>query len=220
MLGPVQVGILGGTGPGGRGLAVRLAAGGLRVVIGSRDPARAEEIAGELNETWVDRVSPVAGAGNGEAAGAEQVIVATPWESAAATAGGLAGALRGKVVVSVGNALVREGRETFALLPPRGSVAAGLQAALPDSLVSAAFHHLPARQLADLDVAMDADVLVCSDYPEATRATMALVERMKGLRPLDAGSLAQAAAIEAFTAVCVTLNLRYRAHSSVKLSGI
>ena len=63
-------------------------------------------------------------------------------------------------------------------------------------------------------------MLVCSDYPEATAATLAMVEQMPGLRPLDAGSLSQASAIEAFTAVCITLNIRHKAHSTLRLAGI
>ena len=147
-------------------------------------------------------------------------MVATPWDSAIATVRPLREPLAGKVVISMVNALVKEGREMLALMPPRGSMAAAVQAALPDSLVSAAFHHLPASEMENLESGLEADVLVCSDHPEATAATVALIERMKGLRPLDAGSLNQAAAIEAFTAVCITLNIRYKAHSTLRLAGI
>ena len=87
------------------------------------------------------------------------------------------------------NALVKEGREFLALMPPRGSVAASIQAALPDSLVSASFHHLPASEMEKLTTPIAADVLVCSDHPEATVATVALVDRIDGLRGVDAGSL-------------------------------
>ena len=83
--------------------------------------------------------------------------------------------LEGKVVVSVANALVKQGREMHALVPPRGSMAAAVQAALPGALVAAAGHHLPASELEDLDAGLGADVLVCSDHPEATAATMALL---------------------------------------------
>ncbi len=72
----------------------------------------------------------------------------------------------------------------------------------------------------NLESGLVADVLVCSDHPEATSATVSLVDTIDGLRPLDAGSLNQAAAIEAFTAVCVTLNIRHRAHSTLRLGGI
>jgi predicted dinucleotide-binding enzyme len=67
---------------------------------------------------------------------------------------------------------------------------------------------------------LEADVLVCSDHAAATEATVGLVELMHGLRPLDAGSLSQAAAIEAFTAVCITLNIRHKAHSTLRMAGI
>ena len=217
----MDVGIIGGTGPAGRGLGLRLAAAGMSVGIGSRDPARAASVVGEIAAAWPDRIEgALAGVGNGEAAGAALVVLATPWEGAARTASELADRLEGKVLVSMANALVREGREMLALVHPRGSVAAALQAALPRTKVSAAFHHLPAREMQDLDSGLIADVLVCADDPEATAETMSLVERIEGLRPLDAGSLGQAAAVEAFTAVCVTLNIRYRAHSTLKLAGI
>lgn len=217
----MHVGILGGTGPAGRGLAVRLSAAGVDVTVGSRDEERASGVAADLASRWGDRLgSRVAGAANAEAASADLVVVATPWDSAVATVRPLAAALDGRVVVSMANALAREGREMLPLVPPRGSVAAAVQAALPGSLVSAAFHHLPASEMEDLDAGLVADVLVCSDHPQASEATVALVERIEGLRPLDAGSLSQAAAIEAFTAVCITLNIRHRAHSTLKLSGI
>jgi 8-hydroxy-5-deazaflavin:NADPH oxidoreductase len=217
----VDVGIIGGTGPAGRGLGLRLAAAGMSVGIGSRDPARAASVVDEMTTAWSGRIEgELAGVGNDEAASAKLVVLATPWEGAVHTASGLADHLEGKVLVSMANALVREGQEMLPLAHPRGSVAAAVQAALPRTKVAAAFHHLPAREMADLDSGLIADVLVCADDPEATTETMSLVERIEGLRPLDAGSLSQAAAIEAFTAVCVTLNMRHRAHSTLKLAGI
>lgn len=217
----MHVGILGGTGPAGRGLAVRLSSAGVDVTVGSRDAARAASVTGALAERWGGRLSGRLGAAdNAGAATADLVVVATPWDSAVPTVRPLADPLAGTVVVSMANALVKEGREMLALVPPRGSVAAAVQAALPAALVSAAFHHLPASEMENLDSGLEADVLVCSDHPEATRATVALVERIPGLRPLDAGSLSQAAAIEAFTAVCITLNIRHRAHSTLKIAGI
>jgi NADPH-dependent F420 reductase len=216
----VHVGILGGTGPAGRGVAVRLAEGGVRVTIGSRDAERAAEVVTELGE-WVPVTKGmVEGADNAAAAGAELVVVATPWDSAIPTVRALREQLAGKVVVSMVNALVKEGREMLALIPPRGSMAAAIQAALPESLVAAAFHHLPASEMENPESGLEADVLVCSDHQEATAATMGLIEQMKGLRPLDAGSLNQAAAIEAFTAVCITLNIRHKAHSTLRIAGL
>jgi 8-hydroxy-5-deazaflavin:NADPH oxidoreductase len=216
----VRVGILGGTGPAGRGVAVRLAESETAVTIGSRDAERAAGVAADLVGRWPGLRLDVTGAENAVAAESDLVIVATPWDSALPTVRSLRQALTGKVVVSMANALVKDGREMLALVPPRGSVAAAVQAALPGSLVSAAFHHLPASEMEDLESGLEADVLVCSDHDEAMSSTLELIGRMRGLRPLDAGSLNQAAAIEAFTAVCVTINMRHRVHSTLRMAGI
>jgi NADPH-dependent F420 reductase len=216
----VRVGILGGTGPLGRGLAVRLAASGAEVVVGSRLAERAEAVVADVVAAWPGRNLSIAGAGNEAAAAAETVVLATPWDAAVPTARSLAGALEGKVVVSVANALVRQGREMHALVLPRGSVAAAVQAVLPGSEVTAAGHHLPADRLADLDDDLRADVLVCGDSEAARDATAALYGTVTGLRPLIAGSLASASAVEAFTAVLITMNMRYKAHSTLQIAGI
>jgi NADPH-dependent F420 reductase len=215
----MRIGILGGTGPAGRGLAVRLAAAGDDVVIGSRDAERAGSVAAGLTEAWPDHSLALTGASNEQTADADLVVVATPWDSAIATVMPLATALQGKVVVSMANALAKQGREFLALVPPRGSVASAVQAALPASLVSASFHHLPASEMEKLTTPLVADVMVCSDHPEATEATVALVDRIEGLRGVDAGSLAQSAPIEAFTAVLITINLRHKVHVAVRLAG-
>ena len=176
-------------------------------------------MAAGLVAAWPDRDAGRTGRRNEECAGADLVVVATPWDGAVATVKPLAGALAGKVVVSMANALVKEGREFLALLPPRGSVAATLQAVLPRSLVSASFHHLPASEMEKLDVAVGRRRAGVLDHPEASEATVALVDRIDGLRGIDAGSLSQAAAIEAFTAVLITVNIRHKVHAAVQLSG-
>lgn len=216
----MHVGILGGTGPAGRGVGLRLAQAGVQVTLGSRDADRAVGVAQEIVARWPHLELSVEGAGNEGAAQAELVIVATPWEGVVSTVKPLRDLLAGKVVISMANALVKEGNEMLALIPPRGSVAAAVQAALPDSLVAAAFHHLPAAEMENLKSGLRSDVLVCSDYPEANRMTCELVDLMDGLRSLNAGSLNQAAAIEAFTAVLISLNIRYKVHSTLRMAGI
>ena len=215
----MRIGILGGTGPAGRGLAVRLAAAGEKVVVGSRDPGRADDIASGLVAAWPDHSLSITGASNESTASCDLVVVATPWDSAVATVKPVASELAGTVVVSMANALVKEGREFIALLPPRGSVAASIQAVLPNSLVSASFHHLPASEMEKLTTPLVADVLVCSDHAEASSATVALVDSIEGLHGIDAGSLAQAAPIEAFTATLITVNIRHKVHAAVQLTG-
>jgi 8-hydroxy-5-deazaflavin:NADPH oxidoreductase len=216
----VRVGVLGGTGPAGSGLALRLADVGVPVVIGSRSAERALEQCAALAARWPERSLAIDGGDNAAAAAADIVVVATPWDAAASTALSVSELLAGKVVVSMANALAKVGAEFDALVPPRGSVAAHVQSAVPDAFVSAAFHHLPAKELADLAHPMEGDVLVCSDHIEATKQTCALVGAISGLRALDAGSLANASAIEAFTAVLLQLNVRYKTRAGLSVTGI
>ncbi|HEX2849725.1 MAG TPA: NADPH-dependent F420 reductase [Acidimicrobiales bacterium] len=216
----MHVGILGGTGPAGSGLAVRLADAGLEVVIGSRSKERAQQTCDELQKKFPERTFQLEGGDNLRAASADLVIVATPWDAAAVTVASVAHRLVGKVVVSMANALAKVGDEFEPLVPPRGSVAAHVQAAAPGALVSAAFHHLPARALMQLDKPVDGDVLVCSDHKAAFNATAELVDLIPDLRPLDAGTLSNAAPIEAITAVLLQLNVRYKTRAAVRLTGI
>jgi 8-hydroxy-5-deazaflavin:NADPH oxidoreductase len=197
-----------------------LAQAGVQVTLGSRDAERAASVAAEVVAQWPALTLDIRGADNEGAAAADIVVLATPWDSAIPTVKALKEPLAGKVVISMANALVKEGREMLALVPPRGSVAAAVQAALPDSLIAAAFHHLPASEMENLESGLEADVLVCSDHPSAAEQTIELTDLMAGLRPLNAGSLSQAAAIEAFTAVCITLNIRHKAHSTVRMAGL
>jgi NADPH-dependent F420 reductase len=211
------VGVLGGTGPAGRGVAIRLASAGYDVLLGSRDEVRAGVIAGEL----VPRGSGVVrGATNEAAADCALVIVATPYDSAVATVKALKSALAGKVVISMVNALAREGKEVVPLFPSRGSMAAQLAFALPESTVVGAFHHLPASEMENLDSDLDADVVIFSDDPAARETVAEVVNAMPGLRAVIAGSMSLASAVESFTAVCISINIRHKAHSYVKLAGL
>lgn len=194
---------------------------GHEVTIGSRDAARAADVAAGLVAETTTISGAIAGATNEDAAaGRDLVVVATPWDGAVATVKPLAATLEGKVVVSMVNALMKEGREMLPLYPPRGSMAAQIQSALPGSKLAAAFHHLPAREMENLDSGLTADVLVCGDSDQARAATIELTNSIDGLRGIDAGSLAQASPIEAFTAVCISLNIRHRAHSTVRIAGL
>lgn len=210
------VGILGGTGPAGRGVAVRLAAGGHDVWVGSRDAARASEVAGGL----VAPAGSIRGVDNHGAAAAEIVVVATPWDSAVATVRELRDALAGKVVVSMVNALAKEAREMVPLYPPRGSMAAQIAAALPASHVVGAFHHLPASEMENLASGLAADVVIFGDDASARTRVEEIVNEMPGLRAVIAGSMSLASAVEAFTAVCISINIRHKAHSYVTLAGL
>ena len=211
----MDVGILGGTGPAGQALAARLASLGYDVMVGSRSEDKAATVCDELRARWPDHRLSLEPATNEGAAKATIVVVGTQWAAAEPTVAALAGALAGKVVISMGNALTKVGKELRAVTLPSGSVAAAVQAAAPEALVAAAFQHIPARELGHLDHPVDGDVLICTDHDEALEATSALVRAIPGLRPLSAGSLAMAGTVEAFTAVLV----RFR-RASLRLTGI
>ncbi|NCY15657.1 MAG: NADPH-dependent F420 reductase [Actinobacteria bacterium] len=215
----MKIGILGATGPAGSGLGVRLAVAGHEVILGSRSAERASEVVDELNARWPDHHLAISAADNEGAATADLIVIATPWDAAWTTAKAVGDHLHGKVVLSMANALVRVGHEFQPLVPPRGSVAASVQAAVPDCRVVAALHHVPAKELGDLAHPVESDVLVCSDHAEAKRTCMDLIAQIPAMRVLDAGDLTQAAPIEAFTAVLLELNLRYKTRVAVKFTG-
>ncbi len=216
----MRIGILGGTGPAGSALGARLASVGYEVVIGSRSKYRAMEARDGLLAKWPDLADKLSYGDNAGASDCDLVVIATPWDSAATTAQENDEALVGKIVVSMANALVRVGHEFQPLVPPRGSVAAHVQAAVPRTRVVAAFHHLPAKELGHLGEPIDSDVLICGDDVNAVRAVSEIVSRIPGCRPLDAGELSNATAIEAFTAVLLQLNVRYKTRVAPKLNGI
>jgi len=212
-----SIGIIGGSGPAGRGLAVRLASAGYNVVLGSRDADRAGQVASAL--TWRGQ-GTVTGGTNEDAAECDVVILATPWDSAVSTVVSLRKQLVGKVVISMVNALQKQGRELVPMFPARGSMAAEVAAALPASKVTGAFHHLPAADMENLDSGLDADVMVVGDDVEARTLTVEITDAMDGLRAVEVGSLSLAGAVESFTAVCITTNIRHKAHTYVKLAGL
>lgn len=216
----MRIGILGGTGPAGSSLAARLASIGFGVVVGSRSKYRAMEAVDSLLDKNPELKAQLHFGDNTAAADCDVVVIATPWDSAATTAQEHASALRGKVVISMANALVRVGHEFQPLVPPRGSVAAHVQAAVPGCHVVAALHHLPAKELGHLGEPIDSDVLICGDDPDAVKTVSEIVAQIPGCRPLDAGELSNATAIEAFTAVLLQLNVRYRTRVAPKLTGI
>jgi len=216
----MRIGIFGGTGPAGSSLGARLASIGYDVVIGSRSKYRAMEVRDRLLEVNPELADRLSYGDNTAAAGCDLVIIATPWDSAATTAQEHAADLDGKIVVSMANALVKVGPEFQPLVPPRGSVAAHVQAAVPRCRVVAAFHHLPAKEVGQLDQPVESDVLICGDDPDAVVQVSEIVAKIPGCRPLDAGELSNATAIEAFTAVLLQLNVRYKTRVAPKLTGI
>jgi NADPH-dependent F420 reductase len=216
----MEIGVLGGTGPQGRGIAARLAAIGHTVTIGSRDAAKSQGIVDELRAAWGDRVAGLRAGDNDAAAAADIVVLATVWDAAVPTAKAHAAQLAGKNVVVIANGLTKEGRAFRPVMPEEGSIAEAVQAVAPDAHVTAAFHLVPAKSLGDLDRDLDADIPVAGDDEDARTQVLDIVDAIPGLTGLDAGPLWNARGLEAFTATVLTINVRHKGEGSMRLSGI
>jgi NADPH-dependent F420 reductase len=210
-----SIGVLGGTGEQGRGLARRLAAVGHPVVLGSRDPGRAVEAAAGLG------VEGVSGGSNRDAAAAELVIVAVPYAGHKELLISLAADLAGKVVIDCVNPLGFDKQGAYPLEVADGSAAQEAAAVLPESTVVAAFHHVSAVLLLDPEVAsLDTDVLVLGDERSATDTVQQLVGRIPGMRGVYAGRLRNARQVEALTANLISVNRRYKAHAGIRVTDV
>jgi NADPH-dependent F420 reductase len=220
-LGGVTVGILGGTGDQGRGLAYRFGRAGLRVVIGSRSAERGAATAAELAELS-GITGSITGSSNVVAAReADIVIVAVPWEGHAETVASLRDPLAGKLVVDCVNPLGFDGQGPYPLRVPEGSAAEQTQSLLPSSVVCAAFHHVSAALLTDPTVErVDLDVLVLGDDRNAVARVIALAGTVEGMRGVYAGRLRNAGQIEAFTANLIAINRRYKVHSGLRITDL
>jgi NADPH-dependent F420 reductase len=220
------VGVLGGTGPQGKGLAVRLAAAGQRILLGSRDAERAADIATDV----AARALPAAGAAevsvqggsNVDVAGAaDLVIIAVPYDGHAAVLAELAAPLAGKVVVDCVVPMGFDELGAYVLDVPEGSVTQQAAALLPDSFVVGAFHHLSAVLLQDLSKpTLDGDVMVVGDDRSATDTVQALAGRLPGMRGVYAGRLRNARQVEALTINLVSVNRRYKAHAGIRVTDV
>lgn len=208
------IGILGGTGAQGRGLARWFAAAGHEVVLGSRQADRAVTAAGALGRS-------VRGGGNGDAAAADLVVVAVPYAGHAELLAELAGALAGKIVVDCVNALGFDSRGPYPLAVPDGSAAQEAQRVLPEATVVAAFHHVSAVLLLEESRSrFEGDVLVLSEDRDAAATVIDLVACVPGLRGVYAGRLRLAGQVEALTANLIAINRRYSVHAGLQITGL
>jgi NADPH-dependent F420 reductase len=216
----LTIGVLGGTGDQGRGLARRLAAAGNPVVIGSRLAARAAAAAAGIAAE--PGIWDIRGMANEDAArAADVVIVAVPWEGHRDLLTALAGPLAGKVVIDCVNPLGFDSRGAYPLPVAEGSAAEQAAAVLPESSVVGAFHHVSAVLLLNPEVpAIDLDVLVLGDDRAATDLVQALAARIAGVRGVYAGRLRNCHQVEALTANLVSVNRRYKAHAGLRITDL
>ena len=214
-----MIGFIGGTGPEGKGLALRFAMSGEQVMIGSRDAERAQNAAAEVSALWSDLT--VSGGMNDEVASVSDVVfIAVPYAGHRPTLESLRDELDGKLVVDVVAPLSFSRGVASAVAVEEGSAAQQAQAILPNSRVVGAFHNLSAEELLKPQVAIDSDVVVCAGDSEAKARVMELAETIRGVRAVDGGGLASSRYVEELTALLININRIYKAHSAVRITGI
>lgn len=215
----MRIAIFGGTGDLGRGLAINFAAAGHEIIVGSRSQERAEQAAATLREALPEgSFTPLENVAAAEAG--EIAVVSIPWEGVESTIPPMAGALAGKIVISVVNALKFGKNGAIAMQDlPGGSCAHRIQELAPEAKVVVAYNNLPAAGL-QARHHLDADVLVCGRSREAREAVIELTAAIPGTRALDAGPLANALVIEGMTAMIINLNRRYGGEASLSVSGL
>lgn len=214
------VGVLGGTGAQGRGLATRWAQAGLEVVIGSRDADRGSAAAAEIANA-VGGDARVRGTDNASCAEeADIVLAAVPWDGHAELLAGLASELKGKVVIDCVNPIGFGKQGPFPLEVAEGSAAEQAQTVLPESRVVGAFHNVSAVVLADLTVAeVDTDVLVMGEDRADTSLVQSLADTIPGMRGLYGGRLRNCGQVEKLTANLIAVNRRYKTHAGIRITG-
>jgi hypothetical protein len=215
--------IVGGTGALGYGLALRLGLTGTPVVIGSRDAGRAHEAAARASAQVPG--GRFGGAQNAEAvAGCELVILSVPFRSQSETLTNLKNVLTPDQLVidaTVPLAAAVSGKATRLLGVWQGSAAEQAQEMVPDGVrVVSAFHTVSASLLADLDHALDEDVLVCGDRRVDKDRVMELVDRIAGLRPVNAGALEMARIVEGLTPLIISINVRNKINAGIRITGL
>ena len=216
-----MIGLIGGTGPEGRGLALRFALAGEKVFIGSRNEERGQQIASDLGQLAPSVASSISGGANGEASSSgDLVLITTPFEGQKDTLELLKPRLDGKVVVNVIAPLAFEKGRASAIPVPEGSAALQAKAVLPESTIVAAFQNLSAEDLLVPDKSVDCDVIVCADDAEAKETVMALAEKIKGVRSVNGGGLAYAHYVEELTALLININRNYKTHASIRITGL
>ena len=214
-----MLGFIGGTGPEGRGLALRFALAGERIVLGSREADRAIQAAEAIGN--VAPAASIQGALNSEAAQVCDIaFVVVPYAAQKPTLAGLREELAGKTVVVVVAPLAFDKGVARAVAVEQGSAAQEAQDLLPQSTIVGAFQNLSADELLRPEKSMDSDVIVCSDDSASKETVMKLAELIHGARAVDGGGLANSKYVEDFTALLININRIYKAHSMVKIVGI
>lgn len=217
------IAIIGGTGPAGSGLALRWARAGEPIIIGSRDAKRAEQTASIIRQKAASSAN-VSGMENSQACAAADILVLTvPFETQAGILKQLKASItEGSILIDATVPLAASvgGRASRPLGVWQGSAAQQAAELVPKGVsVVAAFHNVSA-ELLNGDDALDCDVIVCSDDPDAAQLTRELAAKITGVRPIDGGKLENARIVEQITALLIGMNIRHKGHAGIRITGL
>jgi 8-hydroxy-5-deazaflavin:NADPH oxidoreductase len=217
----LTIGVLGGTGPQGKGLGLRFAIAGHSVVLGSRDPSRAAAAAEETRAMRPKEPLDIKGGTNEDAATSGSVVVlAVPYDGHLATVTALAPLLDGKIVVDCVNPMAFDKAGAVPVDVREGSAAEQTAALVPGARVVSAFHDVSARRLFGTNSSVNTDILVCGDDADAKTLVIGLATQVPGMRGIDAGPLRLSRELEALTTVLLAINKRYKTHAGVRITGV
>lgn len=212
----MKIGIVGGTGKEGRGIALRWAKAGHQVAIGSRDAERAAAKAAELSTPG----ATLSGADNASVCrDAEVVLLSIPFSGHKDTLEALREPLTGKVVIDI-TVPLKPPKVREVNLPETTSAAQQAQQILTDSKVVATLHHVSSVHLSEPDHAIECDVLAVSDHADALETVLGLLQDL-GVKGVNAGPLKNAVALESLTPVLLHINKVYKgAGAGIRISGL
>ena len=210
-----MIGFIGGTGPEGRGLALRFALAGEKIFIGSRERDRGIEVAQQISEHCPRSVE---GGDNYEASSKSDIVVmATPYAPQKDTINSLKSNLDGKLIINVIAPLSFNKGNISSIRVEDGSAALECQKLLPNSSVVSAFNNISAQDLLKKDKKIDCDVIICGDDEIAKKTVMTLAEKISSVRAIDGGRLENSRYVEDLTALLLNINKIYKWHSSIKI---
>src|ERR1700733_12090281 len=217
------IGIIGGTGPAGMGLALRWARAGEVVIIGSRDGQRAQQAAASIQRNAGPQASVTGMENSAVCAAADVLMLTVPFEGQATLLKQLKPAItEGSILIdaTVPLAAAVGGRPSRPLGVWQGSAAQQTAELVPKGVsVVAAFHNISA-ELLNGDAPLDCDVIVCSDDADASQLTRELAAKIPGVRAIDGGKLENARIVEQITALLISLNIRHKEHSGIRITGL
>ena len=210
-----MIGFIGGTGPEGRGLALRFALSGEKVFIGSRDTNRGIEVAKKMNDLCPGLID----GGSNEAASKDSdiIVLATPYEAQKDMLQSLKPNLNHKLIINVIAPLSFSKDEISAITVKDGSAALECQKMLPESSVISAFNNISAQDLLKKDKKIDCDVIICGNDKDSKKIVMTLAEKIHSIRAIDGGNLKNSKYVEDLTALLLNINKIYGWHSSIKI---